>query len=888
MAPVPCVSFTTTMRNSNKSQKPLIKRKLAQHNRAVAATQGARSGGGCALNKQVRVRDVSVEVATSSLVVSLDVDVSLVDPASNRVVNRDVEHLTKKIPLKITEHTNVELLVEDVIRKYGNFFSSQHTVVLRRLLETLKTGVLSCPTTSSGHGHTMRRRESNHDVINVPSQSASMNDLSSYLTKLYGTPEEKHQASLAILELARDSDNLVQLLHSSDVSLLSALGRVMREDSAKSIDLVTSVVYIFYCFSLYPRFHSDLVQSKIGDSCFTAMETEAKRKTVFLQDLKKLQQEVQMSSAEIAPERRQQLARDSKHFQALQKKQEALFTVCLHVLLNMAEDPAIEERMTKRGVVSILLGFLDTNDAELLAVVLTFLKQLSIFCENKNAMLTMGVAEKLILVLNNSNESIVSLALRLLYNLSFDAGTQEKMVALGYIPKLANFLSNGSYQLTTIHLLYHLSIHPNHKEMFSSVTLQVLTQMVLSDPNPQVNSSLIALLLNLCISSRNAHVLCGGTNIGLLVSRAQKTGDPMVVKLLRTLAVSAPEQFVGAIHPLVEMMVKLLPPHSTTTNLEMLIDLISVILCVDLNNMDWSTLGEKFNLFGCLTSVLQQFSVDAKTNEQILCMLMSLVQLCTSSNTSGVESIVRCGLPQLFVSLLADFHENTTLVSHALECVCAFMLHTPTRLAILSHEDFPNLCMQFTSYPNERINALCSNILDYLMEHDPEWEKKIREYKFRVHNNQWLEAISRAHETGGEQGWEVDDTTAFALDNNADFDNLPLSASASSFRPGGDPAPQSSYSSTPRRAPKPKPSLQPTAPTPTRIVQTTTPGTNRTAAILASPKAPTLRPSATQPATDPRHIQRPQSARPQTANKGAKSSVPTRQTQAPPKDQRKP
>ena len=59
-----------------------------------------------------------------------------------------------------------------------------------------------------------------------------------------------------------------------------------------------------------------------------------------------------------------------------------LLYVCFHVLLNLAEEPDIERKMTKRDIVGLLVGMLSRQNAELLVLVLLFLKKISVFKEN--------------------------------------------------------------------------------------------------------------------------------------------------------------------------------------------------------------------------------------------------------------------------------------------------------------------------------------------------------------------------------------------------------------------------------------------------------------------------------------------------------------------------
>ena len=64
-------------------------------------------------------------------------------------------------------------------------------------------------------------------------------------------------------------------------------------------------------------------------------------------------------------------------------KQEKLFYVGFTILMNMAEDSIIENKMRKRKIITFLLRMLERNNFYLLIVTLLFLKKLSIVNECK-------------------------------------------------------------------------------------------------------------------------------------------------------------------------------------------------------------------------------------------------------------------------------------------------------------------------------------------------------------------------------------------------------------------------------------------------------------------------------------------------------------------------
>lgn len=69
-------------------------------------------------------------------------------------------------------------------------------------------------------------------------------------------------------------------------------------------------------------------------------------------------------------------------------KQNEIFLVSFYLLLNLAEDIKVEMKMVNKGIVSLLVQALNSDNPELLILVVTFLKKLSIFIENKEKMVT--------------------------------------------------------------------------------------------------------------------------------------------------------------------------------------------------------------------------------------------------------------------------------------------------------------------------------------------------------------------------------------------------------------------------------------------------------------------------------------------------------------------
>lgn len=139
---------------------------------------------------------------------------------------------------------------------------------------------------------------------------ASMDKVENYIELLYEDIPEKVKATKKILELAKEAQNLDYLLRNE--ALISALSRVLREDSRKSMELSINIITVFYCFSNFPQYHAVITQNKVGDMCFKITDNEMKRSDVWKSDMAKL------SGKELDAEQK-------KYYSMMKKQDQLLF-----------------------------------------------------------------------------------------------------------------------------------------------------------------------------------------------------------------------------------------------------------------------------------------------------------------------------------------------------------------------------------------------------------------------------------------------------------------------------------------------------------------------------------------------------------------------------------
>ena len=70
----------------------------------------------------------------------------------------------------------------------------------------------------------------------------------------------------------------------------------------------------------------------------------------------------------------------------------SLSLVLSYLLLNLAEDAKVEMKMKNKKIVAMLVRLLERDNVDLLILVISFLKKLSIFVENKAEMVSYNIA----------------------------------------------------------------------------------------------------------------------------------------------------------------------------------------------------------------------------------------------------------------------------------------------------------------------------------------------------------------------------------------------------------------------------------------------------------------------------------------------------------------
>ncbi|KGL99542.1 Kinesin-associated protein 3, partial [Charadrius vociferus] len=581
---------------------------------------------------------------------------------------------------------------------------------------------------------------------------ANINDMDEYIELLYEDIPDKVRGSALILQLARNPDNLEELLINE--TALGALARVLREDWKQSVELATNIIYVFFCFSRcfflqcsFSQFHGIITHYKIGALCMNIIDHELKRHELWQEELAK-----KSNLLDEDPEN-QTLKKDYektyKKYQGLVVKQEQLLRVALYLLLNLAEDTRTELKMRNKNIVHMLVKALDRDNFELLILVVSFLKKLSIFMENKNDMVEMDIVEKLVKMVPCEHEDLLNITLRLLLNLSFDTGLRNKMVQVGLLPKLTALLANENYKQVAMCILYHISMDDRFKSMFAYTDcIPQLMKMLFECPDERVDLELISFCINLAANKRNVQLICEGNGLKMLMKRALKFKDPLLMKMIRNIS-----QHDGPTKSLfIDYVGDLAAQISNDEEEEFVIECLGTLANLTLPDLDWELVLKEYKLVPYLKDKLKPGSAEDDLVLEVVIMIGTV-----SMDDSCAALLAKSGIIPALIELLNAQQEDDEFVCQIIYVFYQMVFHQATRDVIIKETQAPAYLIDLMHDKNAEIRKVCDNTLDIIAEYDEEWAKKIQSEKFRWHNSQWLEMVESRQMDDSEQYLYGDD-----------------------------------------------------------------------------------------------------------------------------------
>uniref|UniRef100_A0A8C2XAE3 Kinesin-associated protein 3b n=1 Tax=Cyclopterus lumpus TaxID=8103 RepID=A0A8C2XAE3_CYCLU len=687
------------------------------------------------LKRKVTAGSLDVHPTEKALVVHYEVEASILGEGGGHMLGERKEG-QKIIRVKsLSPSTDVGALAKKVVEECKLIPQSRLPQV-EQLLYYLQNRKSSPVEAEKKEKRTVKPRELTPFEGMELDEEASVTRVDEYIELLYEGVPEKIRGSALILQLARNPDNLEELLHNE--AALGALARVLREDWKQSVELATIIIYIFFCFSSFSQFHGVVSHYKIGALCMSVVEHELKRHDVWREELRKKNK----SAPESGSLRRDQ-DKAVRKYHGLLSKQEQLLRVSLYLLLNLAEDTRTELKMRNKNIVVLLVKVLERDDEELLVLVVSFLKKLSIFLENKNDMAEVDTVERLARLVPCDHEDLLNLTLRLLLNLSFDSGLRAKMVEVGLVHLLPN------NRQVSMRILYHISIDDRFKGMFVYTDcIPQLMQMLYEHGEEDTEAELISICINLAANKRNAQLMCEGNGLKMLMKRALKMKDGLLMKMIRNIS-----QHDGPTKPVfIDYVGDLAAEIRAEEEEEWVLECLGTLANLTIPDLDWELVLKEYNLVPYLKDRLKPGSAEDDLILEVVIMIGTV-----SMDDACAAMLAKSGIIPALIELLNAQQEDDEFVCQIVYVFYQMVFHQATRDVIIKDTQAPAYLIDLMHDKNAEIRKVCDNTLDIIAEYDEEWGRKIQSEKFRFHNNQWLEMV---------ESRQADESEPYLYDND--------------------------------------------------------------------------------------------------------------------------
>eukprot|EP00039_Didymoeca_costata_P013737 m.213474 g.213474 ORF g.213474 m.213474 type:complete len:782 (-) comp15860_c5_seq11:1677-4022(-) len=679
------------------------------------------------LKRKVKAGHFDVHPTENAIVVNYEVEAVILSDYGEPMLG-ELKRCQKNIRIKsLSESTNIPELAASIAERCKLIPAAKLPELEQLLAYILKRGEDREFRKAAAVAAKKRKKKSLLDHNEGRHASATIADIDDYIALLYDELPDKIKGTGLILQVAENPDNMEELVHNEP--LMGALSRLLREEGMKSPELLTNIVHFFYYLSNFTHFHDVLKQYKVGAQCMKIISQELKRYESWEASFKRKQKKIKSGKYSEEDVRAYMTKYEDQCFQ-----QEALIFVTLHLLLNLAEDTRVQIKMRNKMIVQDLMTLLGRDNAELLSLVVNFLKKLSIFAENKNDMKDGDIVKKLAGLLHSDNEELLKATLSLVLNLSFDVGVRVRIVELGLLPRLVELISNSKIpSILPLKVLYHLSLDDSSKHQFATTNcIHKIMSSILDTREQRVELELAALAINLAANVENAKQMCEGKKIHTLMQRALETEDQLLFKLLRNISIhedGLKEIFLDYVDDISSIM-------TSSRNEDLVIETLGILGNLTIAQFDYEQLLREYDLIDWMNERLLPAAADDDIVLQVVVLLGTVLV-----DEQCAEQVARSGIVQNLIEVLKAKQEDDEIVLQIVYVFYKLVYHEATRGLILGQTGAVSYLIDLMHDKNTEIRKVCDSALDIIMEHDDVWARQINMQKFQFHNSQWLETV---------------------------------------------------------------------------------------------------------------------------------------------------
>mmetsp|Transcript_7973 Transcript_7973/g.18484 ORF Transcript_7973/g.18484 Transcript_7973/m.18484 type:complete len:782 (-) Transcript_7973:162-2507(-) len=581
--------------------------------------------------------------------------------------------------------------------------------------------------------------------------SASIHVLDEYVEELYEEEmDNKIRGALRLLRLCTEVRHLEQM--AEHTTLLGVLSRELREHAKRSYELAVAITGVFLIFANFSCFHGALKRHQCGEVTMRILEYETKRRNVLKNDLAQTQEKMAAQTSQGGNERAR-LQHALGRCKTRLERQDHLLQICVLVLRALSEDTAQELKFVKQKLCQMLVPMLGRHE-DLLLSTLSMLHKLSVFEQNKDMLLKVEVTQRLAELLGHPAPEVAFLAMRVCFNLSFDPKGRAALASQSnVVARLMAAVQNPSMRKVALKLLYHMTVDPAARSSLTSrhPTIASLAIHLVNRSSKEQDVEAVALLLNLAADEAAACLLLAEEAFVSVAWRGIKGKNQLMLKVLRHVASHRASRSIlldvmgggpdgpGSSYAWLLELVHVAKSTATERH-DVLVEALGTLAALDCTSPEvpWPELCEA-GLLDLLSRLLMVgFSEDDVILEAVI--LLGVLALDPPTAALLASSKVIGLLPDVLAAKPKD-GDLMVQLTFLLRCL---LMNDETQKAVIQ-TDAPARVMELLRSPEPVVQDAAEELLDLIVAVEThgqqrKWTKHIQEYKFKVHNLEWLEA----------------------------------------------------------------------------------------------------------------------------------------------------
>ena len=556
--------------------------------------------------------------------------------------------------------------------------------------------------------------------------TVTIDEIEKYVDLLYEKSEDKIKGARCLLYLVQSPQN-IYLIFEEHEKLLDVISRTLKDEHKKLLELSIYLIYFFYAFSQYQIFHPIILGRAVGETCMGIIEYNLAKFDYRKDELIRLS-----TSNKLTPKEYQI---HLEKFLFVVRKQDRLLTKAFQILHRLAEDPKVEVKMVKKGIVNLLLRNMGRININLLLEVLLFLKKLSIIQINKDAMIRGKIFEKMMKVFEIRHPFIWAINLQIFFNLSFDHGFRMEVISKPEaFYQLTSFFKLTDFRSNILRIFYNFSLEEKALPLFyNSETIFIIYELLDKFPEKIIGSELAALTLNLIKYPPNAQKLAENGRVKNLIERVLKNSDYELMKIIKTIIENCNSD--SNINDTYENYVDDHFMPIITSKQESDEYLIETIHLLSYVNTDWESKLDKFNLIDFFEKHLKIQNYD----DFLLAIISFFGNVASDKGCSG--PIAKSKIIPLLNQILIKKMDNLNIVFNIILALYQMLPWKDTRALIIKNEDLIKFVLNCLKLPNEQINFISMRFLEIVQIYETKWSEKIKKEKFRLYNNDLINKI---------------------------------------------------------------------------------------------------------------------------------------------------